>query len=112
MFGYSKCSVIIDNWTSHWAKIIAQFFRKTEWNVYYLTPYPPQLAPVEVVFAIIKKEFIKSWVNQMADWNKSEIYAKLLSSLKWLREDSWRNIFIKILKQFISIIEESLWHFN
>ena len=73
MFDYSRCWVILDNCTSHRAKIVTQFFLNTNCKIYYLPPYSPQFAPVEIAFGIIKKEFIKACSNQIVDckekWN-------------------------------------------
>ena len=56
-------------------------FLTSKWNVYYLPPYSPQFAPVELAFAIIKKGFIKICANQSVNWNKIEIYAKIMSAV-------------------------------
>ena len=91
MFDYSRCWVILDNCTSHRAKIVTQFFLNTNWKIYYLPPYSPQFAPVEIAFGIIKKEFIKACSNQIVDCKKNEMLIKLLISLKKIDEKymSW-----------------------
>ena len=101
MFDYYRCWVILDNCTSHRAKIVTQFFLNTNSKIYYLPPYSPQFVPVEIAFGIIKKKFIFACSNQIVDCKKNEMLIKLLILLKKLTRNTWVEIFRKVLFRYI-----------
>ena len=51
---YSGYWVILDNCTSHKAKIVTQLLKNINLEVYFIPPYSPQFAPVEIAFKIVK----------------------------------------------------------
>ena len=108
---YSQYWVILDNCTSHKTKIVTQYIRNTNWEAYFMPPYSPQFTPVEIAFAILKKEFIKICSNHKVNCKKNEIYFKLLSSLKRLTKNTWIDLYSKILARYINHIQYSFRHF-
>ena len=55
-------AIILDNWACHWAKSVKEFWQWLGVSLLFILPYWPELAPVEVYFSKLKKEFIK--INQ------------------------------------------------
>ena len=51
---YSKIKLILDNCSTHRWKITKKWLKKANLNVFYLPPYSPQLAHVELWFNILK----------------------------------------------------------
>ena len=53
-FGWDRVIVVLDNWPSHTAGSVKDFFASTDYLVFYLPPYSPQLATVEKAFQTLK----------------------------------------------------------
>ena len=106
-FCYKRCWIILDNCTSHKAKIVTSFLNDTDWIIYYLPPYSPQYAPVEMLFGILKNIFIKKSNNLKINCNKNEIFFILLSTLKDIKKVSWIKMFKKMLQTLIENIQQN-----
>ena len=55
-------AIILDNWACHRAKSVKEFWQWLGVSLLFIPPYWHELAPVEVYFSKLKKEFIK--INQ------------------------------------------------
>ena len=53
-FGCDQVSIILDNCSIHRAGKTMEYLHSRPWNIYFLPPYSPQLAPVELAFNNIK----------------------------------------------------------
>ena len=53
-FDWDKVIIVLDNCPSHTARSVKDFFSSTDYLVFYLPPYSPQLAPVEKAFQTLK----------------------------------------------------------
>ena len=53
-FDLDKVIIVLDNWLSYTARSVKDFFSSTDYLVFCLPPYSPQLAPVEKVFQTLK----------------------------------------------------------
>ena len=47
---FDRVALSLDNWTSHRSKEVTKFLQNCDWNIFYLPPYSPQMAQVELAF--------------------------------------------------------------
>ena len=107
-FGYKRVALILDNWSWHRAGVVMNFMMATGWNIFYLPPYSPQLAPVELSFNILKKRVAQKSKSRMVRLNKEDGYILLSDSLKAITKDrvqGWFRRFFWIFKELLPIFE-------
>ena len=105
-FGYKRVTLSIDNWSSHRAEKIQRFLKLTNWNIFYLPPYSPQMAPVELAFHRIKKKMTLLSKSNNISLNGASGYRHIMNSLKVLDYKSvkdWFEKFYQILKEHLPI---------
>ena len=61
LFEYTRALIILDNWSIHKSNSAKWLFRKMKYLVFYIPPYSPNFAPVEMCFSIIKKSLYRMW---------------------------------------------------
>ena len=62
-----EVGIILDNWACHRAKSVVEYWEELGANLLFIPPYWPELAPVEVYFSKLKKEFIKTSGTQFCN---------------------------------------------
>ena len=105
-FGYSKVILLIDNWPSHKSKITSEFLNTIELNTCFIPTYSPDLAPVELGFAFIKRNFSKIWKSKRINLRNKESRSQLLTILKLLTDIQVKRFYSKfyeVLKSYINL---------
>ena len=51
--------ILLDNWSIHKSKLITDYLKKWKAKVYFIIPYSPELAPIEMFFSKVKSQFYK-----------------------------------------------------
>ena len=76
----NEVGIILDNWAWHRARSIIEYWKSINLRLYFIPPYCPEMAPVEVYFSELKRKFIKTnqasslnlkseaWINKMKLW--------------------------------------------
>ena len=103
-FGFKRTSVILDNCSSHKAKIILDYLKTQSWSIYFLPPYSPQLAPVELAFNHIKSHIRFKFRGTILKLNKAEALNRSLEIMKPVSAKSIRGYFGKFWQTIISLL--------
>ena len=100
--GYSK--VLIDNWQSHKSKITNKFLNTIEFNTCFIPTYSPDLVPVELGFAFIKRNFSKIWKSKRINLRNKESRYWLLTILKLLIDIQVKKFILNFMKYLNHIL--------
>ena len=56
----NEVGIILDNWAWHRARSVIEYCNSIDISLYFIPPYCPEMAPVEVYFSELKRKFIKT----------------------------------------------------
>ena len=56
----NEVGIILDNWAWHRARSVIEYCNNIDTSLYFILPYCPEMAPVEVYFSELKRKFIKT----------------------------------------------------
>ena len=68
----SKVIILLDNWSIHKSEKSVQYMRQTPFRYMFLPHYSPTLAPIELVFAKLKKTASDFYTNEVTDWKSKK----------------------------------------
>ena len=103
-FGFSQTSIILDNCPSHRAKIVMDYLKSRSWSIYFLPPYSPQLAPVELAFNHIKSHIRYKVRGTIVKLNKAEALNISSMIMKPVSAKSVRGYYDNFFKTIISLL--------
>ena len=99
MFGYSKAFILLDNWPYHKSKRTLDKLKRIKMNLMFLPPYSPSLAPIELIFGLIKQKLCKQSIGVKLNLNTKEASKKILDVIKSLSKQC-------VIKTFAKFYEE------
>ena len=107
-FGYASVSILLDNCPFHKSNIIKNYLVNSWFNVLYLPAYSLQLAPVEMVFNIIKKNVIAHQKDRVVNWSKSNSGVLVL----WMMEEVRPKVIAKCFVRWYSHLGQQFLYFE
>ena len=103
IFGYEKALWIMDNWPSHKSKLTYKVLMSTDFKIHFLPAYSPDLAPVEVCFAYLKR---KLW-----SLSKGKIVKLTNKSEQTVILQAMKTISVGVIKKWFSSFYETIKHY-
>ena len=106
-FGFKKIWILLVNLAVHRTSSIADFWLKCNLILFYIPPYSPTLAPVELAFGILKRKSTLNKEDKSINLYNYEGYIHVVKRMKELNAEVIRNCyshFYKELKDNISKI--------
>ena len=106
MFGHDEVLWIMDNCPSHKSKTTYSVLNKSNFQINFIRIYSPDLAPVELGFAFIKKKYIQLWRSLKVNLNKKQSKNELLRVLKMLTPKLVKGFYSKFfetLKEYLNL---------
>ena len=97
-FGFKNVAVILDNCSSHRAKTTADYLKRSNWSIYFLPPYSPQLAPVELAFNHIKSHIKFKDRKALLKLSKVDALSYALKIMKPVTSTSIKGYYWKFLQ--------------
>ena len=98
----NKICFIMDNSPIHCSIKVKECLKGRKWSCIFLPPYAPELAPVELFFAILKKKILARRTNEVINLEKDngrEVIGEITGSIE-------RVTIIKIWSNFISKLHQ------
>ena len=96
--------VNLDNASIHTSALTRRLFWAFGIKVWFLPPYSPKLAPIEILFNIIKTK-IRSFRNiKCIDFEKDSGVKWIFDSIKTIKRDQLIQIWLKVIKNSKAII--------
>ena len=105
-FGYDQVSIILDNCSTHRSIKTANYLNTKLWNIYFLPPYSPQLAPVELAFNHFKDHIKSRNIRNILKLNAAKTLSNSLEIMKPIEAKSVKGYysnFFERLKSFLPI---------
>ena len=98
IFGYKKVSILLDNCSSHRAKTTLDYLKAKNWSIFFLPPYSPQLAPVELAFNHIKSQIRFQDRETLLKFSKTEALCYTLKLMGPIAAKSVRGYYAKFFQ--------------
>ena len=99
LFGYSKVIILLNNWPYHKSKRTIDKIKNINLNLMFLPPYSPSLAPIELIFGLIKQRLCKQLVGAKLNLNSKDVPKKIFDVIKNIDRQC-------VIKTFIKFYEE------
>ena len=96
-FGYDEIIWIMDNCPSHKSKITYSILSQTNFQIRYIPAYSPDLSPVELSFAFIKRKLSSNWKSLNINLKSKQSKNELLQVLKMMKKKHIIGFFQKYL---------------
>ena len=106
-FNYERLHLYLDNCPYHKSKIIVDYLSKLKMNIFFLPPYSPSLAPIELAFGFLKRKLKKSSRGIRFNLQSKEAFHSIFDTLKDMNRRlvlSFFNKFYKELKVNLKIL--------
>ena len=100
---FERVALSLDNWTSHRSKEVKQFLQNCDWNIFYLSPYSPQMAPVELAFNEIKRWIRWKSKKRVFKFNKTDGFNDLAEIILAINQRSVMGYYNKFYQLYKSI---------
>ena len=88
-FGYNKILIFLDNLASHRTSKVIEYWNKHRLKLCFIHPYSPTLAPVELVFWVLKRKLIAKIKNSSKNLKNYEGYRLVI---QWMKELDYKII--------------------
>ena len=92
-------TVIMDNARTHSSRLTKKVIEGLEFKIRFLTPYCPEVAPVERVFGLIKSKLRFIGGTQSINFDKQEGIELIFELIISIREDSWKQTWIGVIRE-------------
>ena len=99
-----RLCLILDNSPIHLSKDVEDYFKWRMCSWIYLSPYTPELAPVELFFYQLKRQILTARMKTLVDLGKLSGRNRLDTMIKLV---DWASI-VKTLKHFISVVKQMI----
>ena len=100
--------IMLDNAAIHWAEATRRIAALYNFQMNYLPPYWPHLAPVEVVFGIAKKNLISLKLEVQVNFSKAEGKKIIADSFRAIESSTMSGLW----KRFLRTPKQLLRQFN
>ena len=104
MFNYECLHLHLDNCPYHKSKETINYLRKTKLKVYFLPPYSPSLAPIELAFGLIKRKLKRKSKGSKLYLHSKDAFDKIFDVLN----DMDRQIILKLFRKFYKELKINL----
>ena len=106
-FWFKNIMILLDNLASHRTNKVINFCKKWNFRQCYIPPYSPNLAPVELVFSVLKRKLVSKEKQKSINLCNYEGYNLAVKSMKEIDTTIIKNCysyFYEELKKSISKI--------
>ena len=90
-FGYRKVVLMLDNCSSHRSGDYMRLFKSLKHQIVFIPAYPPQFAPVEMCFNIVKQRMKSKARYEVINLSNRYSHYQVLDGLKCLNEKIVKN---------------------
>ena len=105
-FGKSNILLLLDNCPLHRSKIALNSLNGSGIHVIFLPAYSPQLAPIELIFGIIKRRFLDNSKGSNIKLGDANSHNLLWRTLNTLSKRNIRSCFKWFLKEINQILKQ------
>ena len=105
IFGYEKALWILDNCPSHKSKFAYKTLKNTNFRIHFLPAYSPDLAPVEMCFAYLKRKLwslSKGRIIRLTIKNEQSLLLQAVKSLTVVIIKKWFSSFYETIKHYLN----------
>ena len=99
MFEYKYIHLHLDNCPYHKSMETIDYFRRTSMKIFFLSPYSPSLAPIEMVFGWIKYMLKRKSIGSKLYLNSKEAPIKIFDVIKWINKQFIKRLYDRFYKE-------------
>ena len=90
---------LMDNAPTHWSRLTKQWVEKLPFEVRFLAPYNPELAPVEKAFGTLKAKLRALEPTRNMDFGNKNGAELILSLVGKIKESRWMRAWVEAIKE-------------
>ena len=89
----------MDNASIHTCKVTTSIMNKFKLNIWYIPPYTPIFAPIELVFKYIKAKIKASWSQSQVNYSRKDGQKFIVEAMKFITPRT-------VIKTWVAVIGE------
>ena len=103
-----EIGVILDNWSIHRSRNVLSFWKNQQLKLFFIPQYCPEMAPIEVFFAMLKKKLSLKIQRKLVRAGKEEGFKMIKETIQSIE----MHLISSLWRKFIENIRESINEVN
>ena len=92
-FEFKKIMLLLDNLQSHRTNKVINMCQNYKFNIWYIPPYSPSLAPIELTFGILKRKLTQKHKEKWINLSNYEFYNLVVTCMEEINAEIIQSCF-------------------